>query len=200
MKKFMLGLALLLSAGWTLLDTPQAAQAQRFGISIGSGGRYGGNRGGGWYGNNWYGNNWYGNNWNNRYRGYPGYGYGNGIYIAPNLGRSSYYYNPTPSYYYDPTPSYYVAPVQTGTFTLEVRVPSADAKVWFNNVDSGQSGTTRWFETSNLTVGQPYTFQAEARWMEDGREVVDRRQVTGRAGDSQRIDFLPRKAVRTGGQ
>lgn len=114
------------------------------------------------------------------------------------------YYTGTPPYLYLQSPGRYYLPAAPlpaqavvpyrparvyGDFKLEIRVPVADAVVSFDEVDSGKTGLVRRFETSDLQVGREYHFTAEARWRQDGREVVIRRDIAARAGESKVVEF-----------
>jgi uncharacterized protein (TIGR03000 family) len=47
----------------------------------------------------------------------------------------------------------------------------------------------RRFVSPLLKPGREYTYQVRARWMEDGREVVQSRRVTVSAGAEVSVDF-----------
>lgn len=179
-----------------------------YGITIGPGGigfGTGGYGGYGWGGYGGYRDGWgYGSGY--RYGGYPGY-YRDGFGITINPGyRSSYYsdpyyygsdygsgyYNSSPYIYggsYSP-PAYESASAEPmGSLKAEVHVPRPDAKVVFDGVVSRDTGETRYFETSYLQPGRTYNFNVEASWMEGGREVKQRRTVSGQAGQTVHVHF-----------
>jgi uncharacterized protein (TIGR03000 family) len=145
--------------------------------------------------------------------GYPyGLGYGGyyGGYYAPVGGYAADYY--PPSYYSAPDVSYYVtpqapqAPAGPAVYNLAepgagapaapqdpvahvtVKVP-ADADVWFGQGKTQQTGTQREFVSPPLTPGKDFSYEVKARWMEDGKEVVQTRQVEVSAGAWKVIDF-----------
>lgn len=136
--------------------------------------------------------------WGTGYRGGIGIGVGTGFrpsyYSDPYYGSSGYYSSPgyysAPGYYSVPGYSAgYASPEPMGTLNAEVHVPHPNARVTFNGVASTKTGTTRYFETEYLQHGRNYNFEATATWMEDGREVTQRRMVTGQAGQTVQVHF-----------
>lgn len=119
----------------------------------------------------------------------PGYYVGTPPYLY--LQSPGRYYLTTPPAPYGAFPS--VRAPAYGDFKVEIRVPHPEAQVVFNEVDSGKTGRVRKFETSDLQVGREYRFTAEARWREDGREVVLRRDIAARAGESKVVEFAAPK-------
>ena len=65
---------------------------------------------------------------------------------------------------------------------INLRVPS-DAKIWFGASQTKQTGTARSFESPPLDVGHEYTYQIRVQWIQDGKDVVQTRQVQVHAGD-----------------
>jgi uncharacterized protein (TIGR03000 family) len=191
--------------------------AQRGGHGGGGGrGGFGGGRGGfgggrGFVGGRGYGGwgygGWgYGLGYGGWGYGYPYYGYG-GYYggYAPYYG-SGYYYDP--SYYSSTTPyydstaaipstnyqSYYPAgTAATGTDPnsgmVEVRLPSADAQVWFNGNKTNQTGTVRRYSTPPLTAGQSHTYEVRATWMANGQPVTQTREINVQPGQPTVVNF-----------
>jgi uncharacterized protein (TIGR03000 family) len=83
------------------------------------------------------------------------------------------------------------AVMKTGPITtaaIEVRLP-ADAELSFQGESVHQTGSLRRFVSPALVPGSDYTYDVQARWVEDGREVSRSRQVGVRAGDRLTIDF-----------
>jgi uncharacterized protein (TIGR03000 family) len=161
------------------------------------GGFYGpGNYGrGGFYGPGSYGRSGFGININpgirSSYYGRPYYG---GSYYSGQPYYGGSYYGSQP--YYSASPSYgtysdgsYESAEPMGTLQVTVNVPRPDAKVTFNGVTSTSTGTSRNFETSYMAPGRPYNFDVHASWMENGKEVHQRRTITGQAGQSLTVDF-----------
>lgn len=75
------------------------------------------------------------------------------------------------------------------TVMIHVRVP-LDAELWFDGAKTQQMGMSRDFLSPPLEPGQDYVYQLRARWMRDGQEVVQTRELRVRAGDHKRVDFL----------
>lgn len=181
-------------AGFLL--TPEQASAQRFGYRLDVGRPYFYDRGySGWPG--YYGSGYY----DRYYRGYYGRGYYPGyydrVYRWPGV---QYYVAPRDSYYFDGT-SYgsttYVRPapvlatgiVATGTAQVEIVAPNPSARIWFRGVESGQSGTSHWFDVTQLENGRTYNFQVEARWLENGQEMRRTRMIQVSPGQNVRVDL-----------
>jgi uncharacterized protein (TIGR03000 family) len=77
----------------------------------------------------------------------------------------------------------------TGTATIEVHLPSAQAQVSFDGHDTAARGTQRRYETPALQVGQSYRYNVTATWMENGRRVNRDVQVSVNAGRLAVVDF-----------
>ncbi len=65
---------------------------------------------------------------------------------------------------------------------INLRVP-ADAKIWFDERETIQTGTARSFESPPLAVGREYGYQVRIQWKRDGKEVIQTRQIIVHAGD-----------------
>jgi uncharacterized protein (TIGR03000 family) len=172
------------------------------------GGYYGGYRGG-YYGHG-YGRGW---GWGGVGIGIGlGYPYGYGYYRG--YGYSPYYYGR--DYYYDTTPYYYGSPVydygtpvygdtatmpdyaygdsaqasQDDAARIRVMVP-ADAKVWFDDRMTQQTGSVREFETPALTPGRDFSYDVKAQWRDrDGKDVTQTKHVDVRANSNATVDFM----------
>jgi uncharacterized protein (TIGR03000 family) len=80
----------------------------------------------------------------------------------------------------------------SNTATIEVSVP-ADAKVWFDDNPTNQSGPQRTFESPPLTPGKTYEYVITAQWRgPDGKDVVRKQQVSVRANQGGGVEFTPR--------
>jgi uncharacterized protein (TIGR03000 family) len=114
--------------------------------------------------------------------------------IYPSVG-SGYYYAAYPSslgthssFYYSPSggKGYYnsatAESLKKRTAVISLRVPS-DAKIWFDQSQTNQSGTMRSFESPALDVGSEYVYQIRIEWKRDGKDVTETRKVTLHAGD-----------------
>lgn len=75
------------------------------------------------------------------------------------------------------------------TSSVQVKVPNAEAEVWFGNTKTKQTGLVREFSTPPLEPGQKYNYQIRATWMEQGIENDYNRKVTFVAGENVVIDF-----------
>jgi uncharacterized protein (TIGR03000 family) len=65
---------------------------------------------------------------------------------------------------------------------VNLRVPS-DAKVWFDESQTHQTGTTRSFESPPVAAGREYVYQLRIQWQQDGKIVTQTRDIKVHAGD-----------------
>jgi uncharacterized protein (TIGR03000 family) len=72
---------------------------------------------------------------------------------------------------------------------VDVRLPIANAEIWFDGVRMGQSGAERQFFTPPLRSGTKYTYEVRARWQENGQLRQRIRNIFLRAGDVLEVDF-----------
>jgi len=172
-------------------------------------GGYGGYRGlyGGYYRNRYpfygYGFGYpyfYGGSYWPNYYGYsyPDYGYlysGSNYYgpdysgYAPDYGYTPDVTSPAygaPSTALQPPPATNVG--NTAPAIVRVHVP-ANAELWFDGVKTTQTGADRVFESPPLTAGKAYTYDIKARWMQDGKEVVQTRSINVQPGQPVAVDF-----------
>ncbi len=180
------------------------------------GGSWGGNgwRGDGWRGN-WGGNRFgWGGGWGWGWPYYAGWGYG-----WPNYGYSSYYpYYSTEDYYpdfyadYGTGPDYYSGYMTPGsssppsdmqggyygsqssggnanTAFVNVVVPP-NAQVTFEGQPTTQTGMFRRYQSPPLDPGKEFTYDIQARWNQNGKEVTQDRHVRVRAGQQAMVDFV----------
>lgn len=150
----------------------------------GRGGYYGYGRGGwGWgVGIGWgwpgYGWGWPGYGWDYGYPAYYGDYYSGAPVYPPDYGsRTSAYLNPE-----------IPPPANTTTAHIRVLVPDG-AKIWFNQDETSQTGSTRIFETPSLTPGKEYTYEVRARWRAGDRDVTDTKKVIFHSGDGVTVSF-----------
>jgi uncharacterized protein (TIGR03000 family) len=74
---------------------------------------------------------------------------------------------------------------------IEVSVP-ADAKVWFDDSPTKQTGSERYYETPPLTAGKTFSYVVTAQWLgPDGTNVVRKQRVSVRANESSNVEFVP---------
>jgi uncharacterized protein (TIGR03000 family) len=76
-----------------------------------------------------------------------------------------------------------------GQATIEVRVPEANAEVYFESINTRQQGTRRVFTSPVLEVGPTYYYQIRARWTGDTGSVERIRSVGVRANETVVVDF-----------
>lgn len=196
-------MAVVAMVGATLLLTPGTSEAQRRG---GRGGWSGGGRDGegGWNRGGWgygfgaglglgyglggvpyYGGRYYGGNYGYGYS--PEY-YDSGSYVYPD----TQYVVPQTSYY--PADTYTQGAAQQqqsdpNAAGIVVRVPDPNAEVWFDTYKTQQRGTVRQFSTESLDPNQNYTYHLRARWMQNGQQMEQTRDVSVRPGQNVTVDF-----------
>jgi len=140
----------------------------------------------------------------NEFRAYrPDYG----IYGYPYYGAYGFdTYNP---YYYDTYPyadssptydSYDMADGSNGGTTvaspspadnethMTVNVP-ADAQILVDGVPMTSTGPVRHFHSPPLTPGRDYSYNVEARWNDNGKEVTKTQKVSVSAGSHPTVNF-----------
>jgi len=72
---------------------------------------------------------------------------------------------------------------------IQVRLPTEDAKVWFQGQPTTRKGKVREFESPALESGAAYTYQVRASWMSDGEEVTRTRTISVIPGRRATVDF-----------
>jgi uncharacterized protein (TIGR03000 family) len=163
------GLIPLAVLGWLMSAGPAAAQNQGYSVwanAHGSGGGSSWGSGGGWRSRSFY-----------VPRNPAYYDYAPAFATSAPVTRSQ-------SYYYAPGQA---SPVNN-TVTLNLTVP-ADAKIWFEGSLTEQTGEQRQFVSPPLKPGQEYTYDVQANWKQDGREVTRKRRITIHAGDVVNLTF-----------
>jgi uncharacterized protein (TIGR03000 family) len=65
---------------------------------------------------------------------------------------------------------------------INLRVPN-DAKVWFDQTQTKQTGTLRSFESPPLDAPWEYAYQIRIQWTRDGKDMTVTRPVALHAGD-----------------
>jgi uncharacterized protein (TIGR03000 family) len=90
-----------------------------------------------------------------------------------------------------PNRQYYPAETLTDTKAagFVLRLPDANAEVWFENQKTKQQGTLRQYVSGSLEMNSIYTFHIRARWMENGRPVEQTRNIDARSGQQIVVDF-----------
>jgi uncharacterized protein (TIGR03000 family) len=126
--------------------------------------------------------------------------YGQGVYGSLWRGTAMPYYNfpsgITRSYYFPqgqdqslPATTSGLAPPADTRVPVAVRVPAANAEVWFGNVKTKQTGTKRSFVTPPLQPGQKYQYQVRVVWNENGKRRETSRTVYVEVGRPLMLDF-----------
>jgi uncharacterized protein (TIGR03000 family) len=77
-----------------------------------------------------------------------------------------------------------------GVAHITVNLP-LDAELWFENVKTALTGSSRRFVSPPLLPGRSYVYTVRATWTENGREVTQSRQVQVSGGQRLSIDFTP---------
>jgi uncharacterized protein (TIGR03000 family) len=132
--------------------------------------------------------------------------YGNNSGYRPNSSASTATTSIVRTYYISPRIAYSIPYSQppnntsrdvNGVARLRVKVP-ADADVWINKHKMAKGKTVRKFVSRRLQPGKNYTYRIRVRRQENGREVVQTRQIAVRAGLRTTVDFTepsPTKAM-----
>lgn len=134
-----------------------------------------------------------------RYKEYYNFGRGYGLANYPGPLPHN---GPTPDYrgsmrhpkvmehYAPPTVEKAASPLLQGDKVahITIEVP-ADAQVWLDGQPTKQDGATRRFVTPELTKGENYTYTVRVRWLEDGRQVEQSKQVIVFSGAEVNIGF-----------
>jgi uncharacterized protein (TIGR03000 family) len=71
---------------------------------------------------------------------------------------------------------------------LEVRVP-ANAEIWIDGAKTVQSGALREFISPPIEPGRNYAYELKVKWMENGAEREQVRNVAVRPGQLVRVDL-----------
>jgi len=76
------------------------------------------------------------------------------------------------------------------TVQIDVRLP-ADAKIWFDDNPTSQTGAFRTFVSPPLEPDKDHFYQVKVRWQENGQDVTRTRKVEVHAGDRLNLSFGP---------
>lgn len=140
------------------------------------------------------------------YGRYNNPGYGNWNYVNPSYGRwnsqpyygnnfypRTYYPSSTLTYSSEPVmrQSAYLAPeLSSNQATMRVQVPNPNARVWFEDHLTQQTGTERIFQSPALEPGKSYTYTVKASWVdENGQELTKQKTVQVAAGQESVVNF-----------
>jgi len=78
----------------------------------------------------------------------------------------------------------------SGQALIDVRVPAADAEVFFEGNNTRQAGARRMFQSPAVPVGTTYYYKVRARWKKaDGSVADEERSVAVRANETTVVDF-----------
>jgi uncharacterized protein (TIGR03000 family) len=207
------GTAIVALLGASLLLTPATSEAQRRGGGGGGGGGRGSGMGGGRGGGERNGGRGYDRGWDGGGWGWGGYGgfglgyglgsgyygglnypgtYGNYDYGTPIYNDSQLYTTPQYSFYPDSKNASGGMQAQLSNpndASFTVRVPDPNAEIWFQDYKTQQRGTMRRFESEALDPNSTYTFTVRAKWMQNGKQMDQTRDIHARAGQNQMVDF-----------
>jgi uncharacterized protein (TIGR03000 family) len=77
-----------------------------------------------------------------------------------------------------------------GQALIDVRVPAADAEVYFEGTNTRQSGVRRLFQSPAVPTGATLYYKIHARWKQPDGKVVDQERSVGvRAHETTVVDF-----------
>ncbi len=76
-----------------------------------------------------------------------------------------------------------------GRAVIRVRLPAADAKVWFEGEGTLQTGKEREFVSPRLEAGATHTYTVKASWFKEGKEITREKQVSVRPGAETVVEF-----------
>jgi uncharacterized protein (TIGR03000 family) len=121
------------------------------------------------------------------YGGYRGYGYGNYGNGYVNAG------NPSADQLVagggDTRQSFYSPAGMSNRANIRVTVPNPNARVYFEDGSTTESGTDRLFTSPALDPSKSYVYTVRATWTEDGQEVTRTKEVKVQAGREAAVDF-----------
>jgi uncharacterized protein (TIGR03000 family) len=72
---------------------------------------------------------------------------------------------------------------------IHVMLPTDEAKLYFDDTLTKETGKDRKFKSPALEEGKRYTYKVVAVWVENGREVTHETKVVFKAGEDVAIDF-----------
>jgi uncharacterized protein (TIGR03000 family) len=82
--------------------------------------------------------------------------------------------------------------------TVVIKLP-ADAKLYFDDRPTRQTGAERTYVTPELTPGKEYVYQVKIEYTRDGRMMTQAKSVSVRAGQTSRVEFGEAAAVARSG-
>ena len=72
---------------------------------------------------------------------------------------------------------------------IHVHLPTAEAKLYFDDHLCKQTGEHRSFRSPALEAGKRYTYKVVATWLEKGREVTHETKIEFSAGEDVSVEF-----------
>jgi uncharacterized protein (TIGR03000 family) len=85
--------------------------------------------------------------------------------------------------------SFYSPDQGTDTANIRVLLPDPNARVTFDDTATQQMGNDRLFTSPPLDPNKTYTYNVQAMWMENGKEVTRSQEVKVQAGRQATADF-----------
>ncbi len=76
---------------------------------------------------------------------------------------------------------------------IDVVVPTAGTKIWFQGQLTKQSGKVRDFTSPPLAPDGRFVYEVRAQWTQDGQPVTQTRMVSVQAGERVRVDFTSKQ-------
>jgi uncharacterized protein (TIGR03000 family) len=119
------------------------------------------------------------NTWEAKHATYTPAVYAPPTYVAPTAPPAV-----TGGFYYAPD----AAPEAGDSAVLAVRVP-ANAEIWLNDYKTKLTGPAREFISPSLSREMNYRYHVRVRWLENGREVTQEREVPVAPGARTSVRF-----------
>jgi uncharacterized protein (TIGR03000 family) len=86
-------------------------------------------------------------------------------------------------------PKVKTAPAKGRHSKILVHLPTAEAKIYFDDTLTKKTGKDRDFDCPALEEGKRYTYKVVVVWVENGREVTHETKVVFKAGEDVVVDF-----------
>jgi len=84
------------------------------------------------------------------------------------------------------------------TVALKFLMPTPDADLWVEGKKVDSIGRVRRFTSPPLEPGVKFAYTARARWVQDGREMTQVKEIPVSAGDKNSVDFTAPAAASDG--
>jgi uncharacterized protein (TIGR03000 family) len=95
-----------------------------------------------------------------------------------------------------PAPMPATVTATSNSASINIRVP-ATATVWLQGEKMNQAGTLRRFVSPALDPGMVYAYDVRATWLQNGKEVTQKKRLLVHAGDEASLSFLAPEEVPT---